>query len=234
MPNRLRHEVEQVLARIPIDFGGGCSVRKAYVMAWLIEHFKLERSLDIGVYRGRSLFPQAVAHKLAGRGVAYGVDPWSAAEADESDHAVLREQIKAFVAHTDFEQLHREVTQRVDEFGVAEHARIVRTTSAEAARQFAADGVTFGLIHIDGNHDTEPVLRDVHAYLPLLQPGGFLVMDDVSWPSVEPALREAEGHTKLLMRRVSADKTDDYAVLRKPGGASAMALGRRLDLMASM
>lgn len=234
MPNKLRHEVEQVLAKVPIDFGGGCSVRKAYVMAWLIERFGLERSLDIGVYRGRSLFPQAVAHKLAGRGVAYGVDPWSAVEADESDHAVLREEIKAFVANTDFEQLYRDVTRRVGEFGVSEHTRIVRTTSAEAARQFAADGVTFGLIHIDGNHDTEPVLRDVRAYLPLLQPGGFLVMDDVSWPSVEPAVREAEQHARLLMRRVSADKADDYAVLRKPGGTDPMALGLRLRLVAGM
>jgi Methyltransferase domain len=234
MPNRLRHEVEQVLGKVPIDFGGGCSVRKAYVMAWLIERFNLERSLDIGVYRGRSLFPQAVAHKLAGRGVAYGVDPWSAAEADENDHTALREEIKAFVANTDFEQLYRDVTRRADEFGVAGHTRIVRTTSAEAARQFAADGVTFGLIHIDGNHDTEPVLRDVRAYLPLLQPGGFLVMDDVSWPSVEPAVREAERHAELLMRRVSADKTDDYAVLRKPGGAGAIALGLRLRLVARM
>ncbi|HEY6514342.1 MAG TPA: class I SAM-dependent methyltransferase [Burkholderiaceae bacterium] len=232
MPNKLRHEVEQVLGRIPIDFGGGCSVRKAYVMAWLIGRFGLERSLDIGVYRGRSLFPQAVAHKLAGRGVAYGVDPWSAAEADESDHTALREQIKAFVANTDFEQLYRDVMRRVGEFGVGEHTRIVRTTSAEAAKQFAADGVTFGLIHIDGNHDTEPVLRDVRAYLPLLQPGGFLVMDDVSWPSVEPAVHEAERHTKLLLRRVSADKADDYAVLRKPGGTDAMTLGLRLHLLA--
>lgn len=231
MSKRLRHAVEQVLEKVPVDFGGGCSVRKACVMAWLSERFGLESSLDIGVYRGRSLFPQAVAHKFAGRGVAYGVDPWSAAEADERDHVVLREEIKAFVANTDFEQLYRDVVQRIEEFGVAEHTRIVRTTSADAARQFGADGVTFGLIHIDGNHDTEPVLRDVRAFLPLLQPGGFLVMDDVSWPSVAPAVREAERQAELLMRRVCADKSDDYAVLRKPGGTGAMAL--RLRLVAS-
>jgi hypothetical protein len=74
----------------------------------------------------------------------------------------------------------------------------------------------------------------VRTYLPLLQAGGFLVMDDVSWPSVEPAVREAEKHAKLLMRRVSADKADDYAVLRKPGGPDAMALGLRLRLVARM
>lgn len=232
MPNKLLSEIKQALAKVPIDFGGGCSVRKAYVMGWLIQRFRFARSLDIGVYRGRSLFPQAVAHRLAGTGVAFGVDPWSAAEADESDHAVLREEIKAFVANTDFEALYQSVLRNIDELGLAGHTRIRRLTSADAAMTFAAEGTTFGLIHIDGNHDTEPVLRDLRAYMPLLEPGGFLVMDDVSWPSVAPAVREAESQAQLLMRRVSPDKTDDYAVFRKPGGPNATALALRLRLAA--
>lgn len=228
MTTSLREKVRLTLAKVPIDFGGGCSVRKAYVMAWLINRFGVERSLDIGVYRGRSLLPQSIAHKHAGKGIAYGVDPLSAKEADEHNHNVLREEIKAFVDNTDFDALYAEVVRRVEEFGVAPFTRIVRLTSAEAARQFAAEKVQFGLIHIDGNHDTAPVLQDVANYLPLLQPGGFLVMDDISWPSVEPALAEASKHAELLLRRVSTDKTDDYAVLRKPGGPDMFALGPRL------
>lgn len=228
MSKALLSEITSVLAKVPIDFGGGCSVRKAYVMAWLIERFKLARSLDIGVYRGRSFFPQAIAHRQAGSGTAYGVDPWSAAEADENDHVTLRAEIKAFVDNTDFDQLYQGVMRGIDEFGLAKHTRIVRETSAAAALTFAANGITFGLIHIDGNHDTEPVLRDLRAYLPLLEPGGFLVMDDVSWPSVEPAVREAEAQTTLLLRCVSADKTNDYAVFRKAGRADGTAL--RLQL----
>jgi hypothetical protein len=229
----LRREVESVLARLPIDFGGGCSVRKAYVMAWLINRFNLEKNLDIGVYRGRSLFPQSVAHRLAGSGLTYGVDPWCPEEADESDHAALRTEIKDFVVNTDFEQLYKDVLQRIADFDLAPHTRIMRTTSSEAAHRFRADGTRFGLIHIDGNHDTEPVLRDVRTYLPLLQSGGFLVMDDVSWPSVAPALTEASKQAKLVLWRVSTDKTDDYAVFRKPGGSFAIALGARLRQVAS-
>jgi len=224
MSNALLSEITSVLAKVPIDFGGGCSVRKAYVMGWLIKRFGVARSLDIGVYRGRSLFPQAIAHRQAGSGVAFGVDPWSAAEADENDHVALREEIKAFVHNTDFELLYQGVKCGIGEFGLVDYTRLVRTTSAAAALTFAAEGTTFGLIHIDGNHDTEPVLRDLRAYMPLLEPGGFLVMDDVSWPSVEPAVREAESQSNLLLRCVSADKTDDYAVFRKPGKSDGIAL----------
>ncbi len=232
MPDRLLTEIRRVLDQVPIDFGGRCSLRKAYLMAWLIRRFDLHDSLDIGVYRGRSLFPQAVAHKHAGTGRVTGVDPWSAAEADEHDHTELRTQIKAFVDSTDFEALYQEVAERAHTLGLSSYVRLVRETSQRAAERFAAAGTRFGLIHIDGNHDTEPVLQDVRAYLPLLKPGGFLVMDDVSWPSVRPALEEAASRAQLLIERTSADKRDDYPVLRAPGGPSNLGLKLRLRLLA--
>jgi len=226
--SRLRGEVERALATIPVDFGGGCSVRKAHVMAWLIRRFGLRTSLDIGVYRGRSLVPQAIAHRLSGGGTVYGVDPWCALEADERDHVALRAEISDFVATTDFEQLYRDVVQGIADLGVAPYTTIIRTTSGDAARRFTADGTRFGLIHVDGNHDTKPVLRDVRDYLPLLEPGGFLVMDDVSWPSVAPAVAEVSRQARLVLWRVAADRRDDYAVFRKPGGRWAPAMGLRL------
>jgi hypothetical protein len=96
-------EVSAVLNRIPIDFGGGCSLHKVSVMAWLIQHFGLKSSLDIGVYRGRSLFPQAVAHKFSSGGVVYGVDPWSSIEAVEYDNVPLPDKIDEFISTTDFD-----------------------------------------------------------------------------------------------------------------------------------
>lgn len=230
---RLRRGVEDLLGHIPIDFGGGCSVRKAYVMAWLIRRFKLSKSLDIGVYRGRSLLPQALSHRESGCGVAYGVDPWSAKDADEHDHLELRNEIEAFVAGTDFDQLYQDLIQRITDLGLQSYTDVRRTTSNQAARQFAKDGTRFGLIHIDGNHDAEPVLRDVRDYFPLLEPGGFLVMDDVSWPSVQPAVTEVSKQAKLLLWRVSADRSDDYAVFRKPGGCYAIGLKSRLRRVAA-
>lgn len=233
MADALLSAIDGTLAKVPIDFGGGCSVLKAYIMAWLIRRFHLRTSLDIGVYRGRSLFPQGIAHQFAGDGVAYGVDPYSATEAMEHDHAALREQIKTFLEATDFEELFRQVSQRREEFGLSKQVRLVRTTSARAAEQFAAEGTSFGLIHIDGNHDTAAVMRDVELYLPLLQPKGFLVMDDVSWDSVRPAEEEVASRTRLVLRCVTPDKLNDFAIYRKGGSwLGTTLLSRKLRRLA--
>src|SRR4051794_26030032 len=92
----LYRQVARVLEQIPVDFGGGCSVSKAHVMAWLIRRHQLTTTLDIGVYRGRSLFPQGIAHVQYTGGVVYGVDPWSSEAAREHDHEQLRDALARF------------------------------------------------------------------------------------------------------------------------------------------
>src|SRR6516164_2784330 len=105
----LRKQTADLLKEIPIDFGGGCSASKANVMAYLIRRFGMKTSLDIGVYRGRSLMPQAMAHKLYTGGTAYGVDPWSTEQAKENDNIRLKEKIDQFLAETDFEAIYQGV-----------------------------------------------------------------------------------------------------------------------------
>jgi hypothetical protein len=206
----LRSKTAELLAQIPIDFGGGCSASKAYVMAYLIRRFQMKTSLDIGVYRGRSLMPQALAHKLFTGGTAYGVDPWSTEQAKENDNLKLKEQIDRFLVETDFEAIY----QAVDKFrkvqGFENNCQLVRKTSVEAASYFGEKNITFDLIHIDGNHDTAPVMKDVELYLPLLKPEGFIVMDDVSWESVKPAYDQVAGRLTRVFQRV--DAMNDYAV----------------------
>ncbi len=212
MRGQLHLEVARVLDRIPIDFGGGCSLQKACAMAWLIRRFRLGTTVDIGVYRGRSLFPQALAHRAGAGGVVYGVDPWSAREAVERDNEDLRDQIDEFVQTTDFEALHRDVVALNEELGLTEHCVLVRKTSSEAARWFEERQIRFDLVHVDGNHDTARVMEDLDLYLPKLNPGGFIVLDDISWKSVEPAYGYLKERMTLLTQRV--DKANDYAIFR--------------------
>src|SRR5438128_3461789 len=104
-----------LLDRIPTDFGGSCPVQKAYVMTWLIRRFKLRSSVDIGVYRGGSLFPQALVHQRYTKGIVYGVDPWSSEEAREKDNPELFEQLEKWADTTDFEAIYRSVTKMAEE-----------------------------------------------------------------------------------------------------------------------
>lgn len=209
--NETRGEVAELLASIPIDFGGGCSVSKATVLAYLLKSQKLKKSIDIGVYRGRSFFPQALAHARYTQGRVLGIDPYSSTEAMEHDHEELRAEIATFVGTTDFDLLYATVLAMRATFAVESGCELLRTTSADAAAAFAAGGERFGLIHVDGNHDAAAVARDVEHYLPLLDPdNGFLVLDDISWMSVKPAVDRVSRDLTLLYARV--DLRNDYAV----------------------
>ena len=215
----LRAEIVDVLSHVTLDFGGGCSASKAWVMAALIRHLNARASLDIGVYRGRSLMPQALAHLRHAGGMAFGVDPYANDAALQKDHPELQAELAAFAERTDFEALYQEVDRLRHAIGVANHCTLVRETSANAARLFRERGQTFGLIHIDGNHDTAPVMQDVEDYLPLLEPGGILVMDDVSWDSVKPAYARVAALMPRLFERT--DPFNDYAVfLAVPPGTA--------------
>lgn len=206
----LHSEVARILDRIPIDFGGGCSQSKAYLMAWLIRRYGMQITVDIGVYRGRSLFPQALAHKRFAGGVVYGVDPWSASEAREDDNPEKKKAIDRFVNRTDFEAIYQNVDSLNHDLGYENHCVLLRQTSASAASYFEQENLFFDMVHIDGNHDTAKVMEDVDLYLLRLNGNGFIVMDDVSWSSVRPAYEALRSKTSLVFERV--DKANDYAV----------------------
>lgn len=210
--NNLCSSIRTVLKEIKTDFGGGCSLEKACLLAWLIKLYDLKTTLDIGVYRGRSLFPQAFAHAEFTKGVVYGVDPWEAEEAREHDvHPEIECKIAQFVDRTNFEEIFQQVLFLCRQFGYEEYCRILRKTSAEASIIFEENGVFFDLIHIDGNHDTDIVMKDIELYLPRLNPRGFIVLDDISWDSVKPAYQLVATKLKLVYRSTSLPR-NDYAI----------------------
>jgi hypothetical protein len=225
--DELRRQVSDALSGIPIDFGGGCSVSKGYLMAWLIRKYQITTSVDIGVYRGRSLVPQAIAHRAFTGGKVYGVDPWLNAEARETDNAPLRDAIDVFIDTTDLPAIYEEVNTLTRTLKLDENSKLIREKSCDAIRQFERDSVRFGLIHIDGNHDSDRVMSDVALYLSRLCPRGFVVMDDVSWDSVRSAYEVVSRRLDKVYQRI--DGLNDYAVFwDAPSWAAASILRGRL------
>jgi len=75
--------------------------------------------------------------------------------------------------------------------------------------------INFGLVHIDGNHDTEFVLKDVLNYVPLVKKGGIILLDDISWDSVKPAM-EAINIRSHFIGRVINEKNDFAIFIKEP------------------
>lgn len=65
-------------------------------------------------------------------------------------------------------------------------------SSEHAARYFIKKQIQADLIYLDAGHSYEEVLRELHAYWELLNPGGALMGDDfvATWPGVIRAVTE--------------------------------------------
>lgn len=79
---------------------------------------------------------------------------------------------------------------------------------------------TYGLINVDGDHSYEGALKDMTHVWPLLRPGGLMLVDDMSFAHVRPALmqflklRETEGYH--IEWQIHPNERD-LAIVRKLG-----------------
>jgi len=209
---RLRIKINKCFYDIPIDFGGGCSKSKAGVIGGLILARHFEQSIDIGVYRGRSFIPQALAYQILGRGTVTGVDPYSSEHAIQLDNPDLKIPLADFAEHANFEQIYLEVQNQINKWDLQEFGQITRSTSEAFFRNIDLKN-DLNLVHIDGNHDIPQTVSDVESSIPRIAAGGYLIMDDVSWKSLFPASQIAHSRLKHLDTRISPK--DDYSIFIK-------------------
>jgi glycosyltransferase involved in cell wall biosynthesis/predicted O-methyltransferase YrrM len=203
----LELEIARVLGSlIPADFGGGCPLDKAIRMAKLIVDHGMRRTVEIGVYRGRSFIPQALALRRTG-GLVIGIDPYDAVAANEADAPErIADEIRQWTERTDFNAIFIGVQRMVAQLGLSAHARLIRATSDDALAQVE---YPIDMLHVDGNHDTEFVKSDLANYVPLLRDGGFLIVDDIDWESVSVCLGDLDAHCDCI------DRFDTWGIWRK-------------------
>jgi glycosyltransferase involved in cell wall biosynthesis len=201
-------ELYHISELIPSDyFGGETAFSKIYLMAYLISKNNLKTFVEIGVYRGRILFPITHAIKQ-NNGIAYGVDPYNKDAAREFDvQKDTQKQLNKFLDTLDFEQVYDDVINMKSELDFEDHLIILRQKSSESVEFFNKNNIKIDMIHIDGNHDTKCVMKDVKLYLPLLKSNSIIVMDDIDWDSVKPAYEKLKETTTLIF------ETTNFAIL---------------------
>ncbi len=148
--------------------------------------------IEVGAAWGRSAFALTFLARQYATGNVLCIDPWNSAIATQKESpAELDVVVHAF----DWEMMFR--IFRIHLMGYAAgDFNYLRTTSEDAAQHYARYGAVrseeFGdtrylrkiaVIHIDGNHDFEYVMKDYRLWSRFLVPGAWVIMDDYQWVS---------------------------------------------------
>lgn len=168
---------------------GWCSVDKALSLANSIFQVKAKICVELGVYSGRSLIPQAMALRSLGAGMVYGIDPWKKENAAEGN---CSEADKTWWQSINLDEIHNYCMGKIWEHDLDRFCCVIRSQSHHCHQLF--DNVLLkrrdkiiDLLHIDGCHSEEASTRDVELWLPRVRVGGHVFFDDVDWTTTAKA-----------------------------------------------
>lgn len=164
---------------------GWCETDKAVAMADLILYEKPNVVVEIGVFGGRSLVPQAMACQMNGKGMVYGMDAWLKEVAIEGDNSPQNDD---WWSSLDMDYIFKHCFQNIMNYGVNDYAVIIRAPSQNCVQLFNS----IDILHIDGAHSEVASVRDVVNYMPKVKPGGFIWFDDVDWETTKKAVAMVE------------------------------------------
>lgn len=195
LPPNLAHAIREV---IPHLRGWEGKVARPYRMATLIYQQRPRTVVEIGVFGGQSLIPQAMTLKALGHGRIFGVDPYNL--------GVIAGQMAEFDdekmwLRQDMDVVLKDTRHWINNLELLSHAILVLGDSKDCSTLFDS----IDILHVDGSHTEEGALLDVNLYGKRVVRGGYIWMDDTHFPSLQPALRELE---------YFADKVGDWGGYR--------------------
>lgn len=189
----MTEETESAIREWSKTAEGWCSVERALEMAQLIIDTKPMQVVEIGVFAGGSLVPQALALQENGYGVIYGIDPWSrqaAVEqvfvADDKTPPADEEAARKWWSEVDLDRMLRLCMEGIWKHELEPHAVIIRARSQDCVSLFRP-GLT-DILYIDGSHSEQASCFDAENYLPMLRHGGYCWFDDCEWVTTQRAL----------------------------------------------
>ncbi len=171
---------------------GWCKKEKAEKLMDLIHDMQPKICIEIGVFRGSSVYPIAKALKYAKKGIVYAVDPW------DKDEALKFEVDKGNIdcwGNINYEKTYRKFIKMLKKNDLRKYCKVLRTTAEKALSQFKNESIDF--IHIDGNHNEESCMLDVEMSLRKLKKGGYLLFDDANWHQTQKAVAYLNQHCKI-------------------------------------
>lgn len=182
----MQDSIKQFIETIVPTMHGWCTPAKAYAMVDLIMRTSPRTVVEIGVFGGRSLIPQAMALRINSSGCSYGIDPWRIEPAVEGN---LSEADKKWWSEVDLNDIHRSCMDTIWNLKLEEYCVIIRAASQHCPQLF---GGGIDILHIDGTHSEEVSVRDVKFYLPQVGRGKYIWFDDTDWTTTGKAVAMLE------------------------------------------
>ena len=100
---------------------GQCSHAKASVLIDTVTRHKPETIVEIGVWGGKSLISMACAVRANGKGMVYGIDPWSS--------QVLIQDAKNEINKAWGQEDLRNLIVKKEQFGLTDYITLIQNTS---------------------------------------------------------------------------------------------------------
>jgi hypothetical protein len=205
------NDINEIIPKIRITEGCSGFGEKLYLISFFIKYFNCKITLDLGVFTGCSLFPQAKIHNKYTNGIVYGVDPYTQSDMEQFDNQTKEyiELQKKFMEKMNFEELYNHVIEQIKNFGFDNNIKFLRQRSDIAINYFKEQNIIFDLMFIDGNHDIKPALNDVMSYIHILRENGIFIIDDIYWSTLQPAYNYAKSNLQLIYEGIG------FAILQK-------------------
>lgn len=147
------------------------------------------KSVELGVFGGKSLFPIALAHKELNAGKALGIDTWDNEAPLEGTNSPENNH---WWANLDIAGIETTCRKNLIALELQKHCLLKKArTTDEAFTKIADDSVT--LIHQDSAHNREVIIKELLFWAPKLKVGGYWVADDTDWVEAQ------EGYSTLSL-----------------------------------
>ena len=185
----IEREIREAIRNLP----GWPNIQREKQLAQLVLDRTPALIVEIGVWGGRSLIPQALALQYNATvsktrsGHIYGIDPYDACEVKKN--AVQGDDW--FPGQNTMDEAYGNLLATLKLYELEEYASLIKEKSEtvlnKLVNNFTLENID--ILNIDGGHTEEASTRDVEVWVPRVKPGGWIWFDDSHWPSVQRALK---------------------------------------------
>lgn len=151
-----------------------CSKDKAELLMDLVKKERPRVCAEVGVFKGASFLPLAVAVQKNGSGIVYAIDAWSNLESVRGIPS--HDSNYAWWKSLDMKPIRQEFLGLLESWKLHEVSIVLHMASRDAIRHLTL----LDFLHLDGNFSRVGAWEDVMLFLPMLRSGGVVVLSNAT------------------------------------------------------